>query len=60
MVGKLGRNKKHFGQEDVAMETLIFTSLLLQVLLPCQTFTFNFLSSFSFKNRNKGPFTTET
>lgn len=49
MVDKLGKMKKHSGQEDVAMETLMFTSLLLKALLPCQTFTLNFLSSFSFR-----------
>lgn len=38
MVDKLGRNQKLFGQENVAMETLMFTSLLLKPLLPCQTF----------------------
>lgn len=49
MVDKLGKMKKHSGQEDVAMETLMFTSLLLKVLLPCHTFTLNFLLSFSFR-----------
>lgn len=38
MVDKLGRNQKLFGQESVSMETLMFTSLLLKALLPCQTF----------------------
>lgn len=37
MVDKLGRNKL-FGQDNVAMETLMLTGLLLKVLLPCQTF----------------------
>lgn len=60
MVDKLGKKKKHFGQEAVAMETLVFTSLLLKALLPCQTFTFNFLSSFLFLKKLKSPFTAET
>lgn len=37
MVDKLGRNKL-FGQDNVAMETEMFTSLFLKALLPCQTF----------------------
>ena len=49
MVDKLGKIKKHFGHENVAMETLMCTSLLLKALLPCLTFTFNCLSSFLFK-----------
>lgn len=37
MVDKFGRHKL-FGQDNVAMETLMFTSLLLKALLLCQTF----------------------
>ena len=33
----LGRNKL-FGQDNVAMETEMFTSMFLKALLPCQTF----------------------